>query len=212
MKSEFDKALNMRIIPVVAIQSVESANPLADALIKGRLPCAEITFRTAAAEDVIKTLSKRGDMFVGAGTVLSVEQARIAMNAGARFIVAPGFDANVVQFCLDQDLPVTPGVCTPTDIQKAMTMGLNLVKFFPAEALGGLKTLKAIAAPYSQMKFIPTGGINPTNLSDYLKHPQVTAVGGSWMVGSKMIADGRFNEIAQLTSAALTQVREAAPD
>jgi 2-dehydro-3-deoxyphosphogluconate aldolase/(4S)-4-hydroxy-2-oxoglutarate aldolase len=206
MNTEFEKALRMRIIPVVAIQSAKSAEPLADALIAGGLPCAEITFRTAAAEDVIKTLARRGDILVGAGTVLSVEQARIAREAGARFIVAPGFDADVVRFCLDHDLAVTPGVCTPTDIQKALALGLNLVKFFPAEAIGGLKTLKAIAAPYTQMKFIPTGGINTTNLLDYLEHPQVPAVGGSWMVGSKMIAHGRFDEITELTKAAMTLV------
>jgi 2-dehydro-3-deoxyphosphogluconate aldolase/(4S)-4-hydroxy-2-oxoglutarate aldolase len=211
MVATFKDALEMRVIPVVAIKAAADANPLADALITGGLPCAEITFRTAAAEEVIRHLAKRGDMLVGAGTVLSLEQAQKAIDAGAGFIVSPGFNAKVVRFCLDHDLPVAPGVCTPTDIQMALDMGLTLVKFFPAEAIGGLKTLKAIAAPYTMMKFIPTGGINAKNLCDYLAHSQVPAVGGSWMVSSAMISEHRFDEIARLTQEAVALVDQMKP-
>lgn len=206
MLRSFDQALQQRIIPVVAIKDAKDAHPLGDALIRGGLPCAEITFRTAAAEAVIRTLARRGDITVGAGTVLSVDQARTALDAGAVFIVSPGFDEDVVRFCLDQNIPVTPGVCTPTDIQRALNLGLRLVKYFPAEAMGGLKALKAVAAPFTRMQFIPTGGINAHNLEGYLAHPQVPAVGGSWMVASAMISDGRFDEISRLTREALELV------
>ena len=206
MPINFQQALQKRIIPVVAIHDAENAHPLADSLIEGGLPCAEITFRTEAAEAVIATLSKRGDIFVGAGTVLNIEQAKAAMDAGAGFIVSPGFSEKVVEFCLDHSLPVTPGVCTPTDIQKALEFGLTLVKFFPAQAMGGLKTLKALSGPFTMMAFIPTGGINSQNLGDYLSHPRVPAVGGSWMVKSSLIAEGRFEEITRLTREAMTLV------
>jgi 2-dehydro-3-deoxyphosphogluconate aldolase/(4S)-4-hydroxy-2-oxoglutarate aldolase len=203
VQTTFEQALKKRIIPVVAIHESANAHPLADALIKGGLPCAEITFRTKAAESVIKTLTQREEILVGAGTVLTIEQAKTAIDAGAGFVVSPGFSEKVVEYCLNQSVPVTPGVCTPTDIQRALDLGLNLVKFFPAEAAGGLKTLKAVCAPYTMMTFIPTGGINAKNLCDYLAHPQVPAVGGSWMVKSSLITDRRFDEIAQLTKEAM---------
>ncbi len=206
MPINFEHVLQKRIIPVVAIHAAENAHPLADALIQGGLPCAEITFRTEAAEAVINSLAKRGDILVGAGTVLTLEQAKAAMDAGAGFIVSPGFSEKVVEFCLDHSIPVTPGVCTPTDIQKALEFGLTLVKFFPAEAMGGLKTLKAVSGPFTMMTFIPTGGINAHNLCDYLSHPRVPAIGGSWMVKSSLIAEGRFDEITRLTSEAMTLV------
>ena len=203
MSATFEQALKKRIIPVVAIHETENAHPLADALIEGGLPCAEITFRTEAAESVIKTLAQRQDILVGAGTVLTLEQAKAAAGAGAGFIVSPGLGEKVVQYCLDHSIPVTPGVCTPTDIQRALELGLTLLKFFPAEALGGLKTLKAICAPFTMATFIPTGGINAQNLCDYLAHPQVPAVGGSWMVQSKLITARRFDEITRLTREAV---------
>lgn len=212
MQTTFEHALKKRIIPVVAIHEAENAHPLADALIKGGLPCAEITFRTEAAESVIKTLTQREDILVGAGTVLTIEQAKIAIDAGAGFIVSPGFSEKVIQYCLDRAIPVTPGVCTPTDIQRALDLGLNLLKFFPAEATGGLKTLKAICAPYTMMTFIPTGGINAKNLCDYLGHPQVPAVGGSWMVKSKLITDRRFDDITQLTQEAMALAATVSSD
>ena len=212
MRTPFEQALKNRIIPVVAIHAAENAHPLADALIEGGLPCAEITFRTQAAEAVIKTLAKRGDILVGAGTVLTVEQAKTALDAGANFIVSPGFSEKVVEYCLDQAIPVTPGVCTPTDIQRALDLGLNLLKFFPAEATGGLKTLKAICGPYTMMTFIPTGGINANNLCDYLAHPRVPAIGGSWMVKSALISEHRFDDITRLTREALTLAATVSSD
>jgi 2-dehydro-3-deoxyphosphogluconate aldolase/(4S)-4-hydroxy-2-oxoglutarate aldolase len=140
---------------------------------------------------------------VGAGPVLNIDQANAAMDAGAEFIVSPGFSEKVVEFCLDHSIPVTPGVCTPTDIQKALEFGLTLVKFFPAQAMGGLQTLKAMSGPFTMMTFIPTGGINFQNLGDYLSHPRVPAVGGSWMVKSSLIAEDRFEEITRLTREAM---------
>jgi 2-dehydro-3-deoxyphosphogluconate aldolase/(4S)-4-hydroxy-2-oxoglutarate aldolase len=197
-----------RLVPVVAIQDAGDAAPLADALIEGGLPCAEITFRTDAAEQSIRTMAASSKMLVGAGTVLSVDQVRQAVDAGARFIVSPGFNPEVVEYCVQHAIPVTPGTATPTDIEKAMRMGLEVVKFFPAEAFGGLKTLKAISAPYTQMRFIPTGGIHQDNLADYLQFPKVFACGGSWMVKSNLIAEGHFDEIIRRTQRAVERVQE----
>ena len=209
MKEQFEKVIEYRIVPVVAIQDVDNGTPLAEALIEGGLPCAEITFRTAAAGAVIETLAKRGDMLVGAGTVLNIEQAQTAIDAGACFIVAPGLNPKVVEYCLTHSITVTPGVATPTDIERAMGFGLEIVKYFPAEAFGGLKTLKAISAPYGMMKFIPTGGINAENVCEYLRHPKVAAVGGSWMVSSSLISDRQFETITRLTKEAVALSKEA---
>ena len=203
MKEEFERALALRLIPVVAIHDAGQADPLAEALIAGGLPCAEITFRTEAAADAINKIAARGDMIVGAGTVLKVDQAKQAIDCGAGFIVSPGFSPRVVQYCIDNAIPVTPGVGTPTDIQLALEYGLEILKFFPAEAFGGLKTLKAMSAPFQMMKFIPTGGIGPQNVVEYLKHPKVAACGGSWMVKSDLISQGRFDEITRLTREAV---------
>lgn len=207
MHANLAAVLDLRIIPVVAIDNADDAPALADALIAGGLPCAEITFRTAAAEAAIKSLAARGDITVGAGTVLTVEQAQKAIDAGATFVVAPGLNPKVVRFCQDHDIPVTPGVATPTDIEAAMDLGLEVLKFFPAEAFGGLKTLKAISAPYQAVKFIPTGGLNAANVADYLKHPKVAACGGSWMVKSSFIAEGAFEKITRLTREAVQIVK-----
>jgi 2-dehydro-3-deoxyphosphogluconate aldolase/(4S)-4-hydroxy-2-oxoglutarate aldolase len=209
MKEKFQKTLELRIVPVVAIHNAKDAVALAEALYQGGLPSAEITFRTAAAPEAIQQIAKRSDMLVGAGTVLKVDQVKQAVDSGACFIVSPGFNPKVVQYCLDHQIPVTPGISTPTDIEMALDFGLEIVKFFPAEAFGGLKTLKAMSAPYTMMKFIPTGGIGPHNLLDYLMHPQVPACGGSWMVTSAMIAEGRFDEITRLTREAVEIVSQA---
>lgn len=196
------------IIPVVAIDDAADAAPLGKALLDGGLPCAEITFRTAAAADAIKNMSDAyPDILVGAGTVLSVEQAKQAKAAGAKFVVTPGFDARVVDYCLANDLPITPGVMTPTDINQGIAKGLSVLKFFPAEAAGGINALKAIGGPYVGVKFIPTGGINSNNLADYLALPIVHACGGSFMVNKQMIADGDFETITELSRTAVNIVQ-----
>ena len=207
MNEQFAKVLDARIIPVVAIHDAKDADNLAEALIAGGLPSAEITFRTPAAEAAIKAMARRGDITVGAGTVLTVEQAQKAIGAGAGFVVAPGLNPKVVRFCLDNNTPVTPGVATPTDIETAMDLGLEILKFFPAEAFGGLKTLKAMSGPYQTVKFIPTGGLNAQNVVDYLKFPKVAAVGGSWIVKSDAIANGEFDKITRLTREAVEIVK-----
>jgi 2-dehydro-3-deoxyphosphogluconate aldolase/(4S)-4-hydroxy-2-oxoglutarate aldolase len=209
VKERFQKVLNLRIIPIVAIHDAQNANPLADALIEGGLPSAEITFRTEAALDAISCMAKRGDMLVGAGTVLKVEQARRAVDSGACFIVSPGFNPKVVQYCVENHIPVTPGTSTPTDIERAIDFGLDVVKFFPAEAFGGVRTLKAISAPFGMMRFIPTGGIGPHNLIAYLSLPNIPACGGSWMVKSDLISKGKFTEIIRLTREAMDLVTQA---
>ncbi len=193
----------LKLVPVVAIENAADAGALGDALAAGGLACAEITFRTEAAAEAINTLAKRGDMLVGAGTVMNADQAQRAIDSGAKFIVAPGTNPKVVEFCINATVPITPGVATPSDIDLAMNMGLTVLKFFPAEAMGGLKTLKAIAAPYGMAKFIPTGGINADNLRSYLDLPQVIACGGSWMVSKPLIADGEFDRITELTRQAV---------
>lgn len=197
------------LIPVVAIENAEDAVPLGQALVAGGLPCAEITFRTAAAREAIQAMSNAfPDMLVGAGTVLSVEQAAQAVEAGAKFIVSPGFDVKVVEWCQQNNVPVTPGVLTPTEVAAALNAGLDTLKFFPAEAGGGLKMLKALAGPYVGVKFIPTGGINADNLADYLRFPAVLACGGSWIVKKQLIANHEFDTITQLVMGAVAIVKE----
>jgi 2-dehydro-3-deoxyphosphogluconate aldolase/(4S)-4-hydroxy-2-oxoglutarate aldolase len=196
------------VVPVVAIERSEDAVELGRALLAGGLPCAEITFRTAAAEEAIRQISSSlPEVTVGAGTVLSVDQAERAVSAGAQFIVSPGFNQKVVDWCLKNEIPVTPGVLTPTEIDMALDRELKILKFFPAEAMGGIATLKAIAAPYRGVKFIPTGGINQNNLADYLAQPSVHCCGGSWLVKANLISAGRFDEITQLTQDAMSVVR-----
>ncbi len=196
------------IIPVVAIDDADTAVALGQALLDGGLPCAEITFRTAAAADAIQKMSAAlPDVLVGAGTVLTVEQAEKAAAAGAKFVVTPGFDAAVVDWCLANDMPITPGVMTPTDINQAIAKGLKILKFFPAEAAGGVKALKAIGGPYVGLKFIPTGGISADNLADYLRLPMVHACGGSFMVTKQLITDGQFDTITQLAQMAVDIVK-----
>jgi 2-dehydro-3-deoxyphosphogluconate aldolase/(4S)-4-hydroxy-2-oxoglutarate aldolase len=193
---------DLRVIPVVTIERAEDAMPLADTLIEGGLSCAEITFRTPAAADAMRIMSKRGDILVGAGTVLTVDQVKIALDAGARFMVSPGFNPKVADYCVRKNIFFTPGICTPSDIEAALDFDLNLLKFFPAEAFGGLVTLKAMSGPYTTVKFIPTGGINPQNLAEYLRFPKVVACGGTWIAKSTLISEGKFDDI-------LRNIREA---
>lgn len=207
MDEILEKLGDLGVVPVVAIERAKDATRLGQALLAGGLPCAEITFRTAAAEEAIQRItSELPDVLVGAGTVLSREQAEKAVAAGARFIVSPGFDLKVVDWCLKHAIPVTPGVATPTEINMALDKGLRILKFFPAEALGGVKTLKAIAAPYGGVKFIPTGGVSAGNLADYLSLPAVHACGGSWLVKGKLISAGEFAEITRLAREAVAIV------
>lgn len=198
------------IVPVIAIEDAADAVPLGEALLAGGLPCAEITFRTAAAADAIERMSAaHPDILVGAGTVLSVGQAQQAKAAGAKFVVTPGFDTRVVEWCLENELPITPGVMTPTDINQGIAKELSVLKFFPAEAAGGINALKAIGGPYVGIKFIPTGGINSDNLADYLSLPMVHACGGSFMVKKQLISEGDFEAITELSRTAVDIVQSA---
>jgi len=212
MNELLDQISELGVVPVVAIDRVEHAAALAEALLKGGLPCAEITFRTRAAADSIRTIAnKYPELLLGAGTVLSQDQAEQAVDAGACFIVSPGYNAKVVNWCLQNNIVVTPGVATPTEINMALEAGLSILKFFPAQALGGTKMLKAVSAPYGDVKFIPTGGITAGNLADYLKLPMVIACGGSWLVKRALIAEGQFELITSYVKDAMhiiKQVRE----
>lgn len=197
------------IIPVIAIDDAATAVPLGQALLNGGLPCAEITFRTAAAAEAIQKMSAaHPDIVVGAGTVLTVQQAETAVASGAKFIVTPGFDAAVVDWCIAHGVPITPGVMTPTEINMALNKGITLVKFFPAEAAGGTKALKAIAAPYGGVTFIPTGGVSTGNLADYLSLPMVHACGGSWVATKQLINAGEFEKIEKLTAEGVKLVQQ----
>ncbi len=193
----------LRVIPVIVIENAADAKPLAEALLAGGLPCAEVTFRTAAALEAIKAIAQIPGMLVGAGTVLKPEQAQAAADAGAQFIVTPGFNPRVVGACLSHGIPITPGVSDPTSIEMALEHGLDVVKFFPAEACGGLPYLKAIAAPYSMMRFIPTGGIEPGNLREYLAFPKIVACGGTWMVQADLLKNRDWARVTELTRAAV---------
>jgi 2-dehydro-3-deoxygluconokinase len=199
MESVFNRLKNIRLVPVVKIEDAEKALPLAQALRDGGLPCMEITFRTECAAKALRCITEAfPDMLVGAGTVLTPEQARQAAEAGAQFIVSPGLNPTVVRWCLEHGIPVIPGCATPSDMETALGFGLNVVKFFPAENEGGLGMIKALSAPYGQIRFMPTGGINEKNLSAYLANPNVLACGGSWMVREELIRSGDFEGIKKL--------------
>lgn len=205
MKDVLTHISDSGIVPVIAIDDAENAEPLAGALMDGGLPCAEVTFRTAAAAESIKRIADRyPEMLVGAGTVLTVDQVKTAVDNGARFIVSPGLNPKTVEYCLANGVPVFPGVATPSDVERALELGLSVVKFFPAEANGGLNYLKAMAGPYRQMRFIPTGGIDETNLLSYLRYAPIVACGGSWMVKPETIAERRFDEVRSLTQRAVS--------
>ncbi|MFV0314177.1 MAG: bifunctional 4-hydroxy-2-oxoglutarate aldolase/2-dehydro-3-deoxy-phosphogluconate aldolase [Anaerotignum sp.] len=203
-----EKIKEFKIVPVVKIDSVEDAKPLAKALIAGGLPVAEITFRTEAAFEAIKAMAEIPNMLVGAGTVVNVMQAKRAKEAGARFIVSPGLNVEVVRFAKENNIPIFPGVCTPTEVMAAIELEIEVVKFFPAEAYGGLDTIKALAGPFGNIRFMPTGGIGEKNIKEYLANPQVIACGGSWMVNESFIQGKNFDEVTRMTAAAVKLVQE----
>lgn len=204
-----EKLSKIGIIPVVVLEDAKDAALLGKALMEGGLPAAEVTFRTQAAEESLRILAKEfPDMLLGAGTVLTTKQADRAVEAGAKFIVAPGFNPTVVKHCLEKGYPIVPGVQTPSEMEQAMELGLDFVKFFPAEAAGGLNMIKAVAAPYTNLVFMPTGGINEENVRDYLGFKKIVACGGTWMVKSSLIASGDFDKIKELTQSAAAIVKE----
>lgn len=209
MNEVLAKIQEIGIIPVVVLDRVEDALPLGKALIEGGLPCAEVTFRTEAAEESIRVMSEAfPELLVGAGTVLTTEQVDRAVAAGAKFIVSPGLNPRIVKYCVEKGVVIVPGCANPSDIEQALENGLEVVKFFPAEAIGGLKLIKAMAAPYGGVKFMPTGGINANNVREYLAYDRIVACGGSWMVSGKMIKDGKFDEITELVKEAAQIVKE----
>ena len=209
MSTIIEQFKEIGIIPVVVLDDAKDAEPLARALCEGGLPCAEVTFRTAAAEETIRKMSAAfPDMLVGAGTVLTTEQVDRAVAAGAKFIVSPGFNPEVVRYCQEKNIPITPGIQTPTEIEAALSLGLKTVKFFPAEPAGGLKMIKAIAAPYVDVSFMPTGGISASNVREYLAYDRIVACGGSWMVKKDLVAAGEFDKIREMVAEAAAIVKE----
>ncbi len=210
MNEVLEKIQEIGIVPVVILEDAKDAEPLAKALCEGGLPCAEVTFRTAAAEESIRIMTEKyPDMLVGAGTVLTTEQVDRAVLAGAKFIVSPGLNPQIVKYCVEKGILITPGCANPSDIEQALENGLEVVKFFPAEPAGGLKMIKALAAPYVGVKFMPTGGINATNVRDYLAYDRILACGGSWMVSSDLVKAGDFEKITELTKEAVEIVKES---
>jgi len=200
-----------RLAPVIAIERAEDAGPLADALVAGGLPVAEVTFRTAAGPRTLRAMADRGDVLPIAGTVLTTDQASEAVDAGARLIVTPGTNPRVVEHALGLGVPVCPGVCTPSEVAAALALGLTTLKFFPAEAFGGVATLKALGGPYPTVRFLPTGGVSPENLASYLALPSVVACGGSWMVKPSLYAAGDFAPVEAAVREAVALVRALPP-
>lgn len=189
----------VKIVPTIVLSKPENAVPLAHALIQGGIPCAEVTFRTAEGEDAIRRIAAEvPGILLGAGTVLTPQQVDRAVAAGAQFIVSPGFNPRVVDHCLQKGVPVVPGCITPSEMEQAIERGLTTLKFFPAEAAGGLPFISAVAAPYPMLRFLPTGGVGPANLAAYLAHPKVVACGSSWMVPKDLLDEGRFDEVTRL--------------
>lgn len=191
----FEALRACRVVPVVKLPDAECAEGLGQALLRAGLPCVEVTFRSAAAEAAIRILSAMPGLLVGAGTVRSVDQARAAQRAGARFIVSPGLREDVVRHCVEAGIPVSPGVCTPSEVERALDAGAKVLKFFPAENFGGVGTLKALGAVYPDVPFMPTGGINAENLSRYLALDNVLCCGGSWLADGKLLSERRYEEI-----------------
>jgi 2-keto-3-deoxy-phosphogluconate aldolase (EC 4.1.2.14) len=210
MSSIFDEIKKYGIVPVIKLAQPSEAIPLASALLEAGLPVAEITFRTAAAKEAIRALrAKFPAMLVGAGTVTTLEQVEAAQAAGAMFIVTPGFNPRIVDACIERGIPIVPGVNSPSQVEQGLERGLTVLKFFPAEASGGIKMLKALHGPYSDVSFVPTGGIDTANLAQYIALSNVAAIGGSWMVKEDLIASGKFDEITALCKEALAIVRQA---
>lgn len=209
MNEVLEKIQKIGIVPVVVLNDAKDAEPLAKALCNGGLPCAEVTFRTDAAEESIRIMSEKyPEMLVGAGTVLTTEQVDRAVAAGAKFIVSPGLNPKIVKYCVEKNIQITPGICTPSEAEQAIENGLEVVKFFPAEPAGGLKMIKAMAAPYTGLKFMPTGGINATNVKEYLAYDKILACGGSWMVKGSLVEAGEFDKIEAMTKEAVEIVKE----
>ncbi|HIU75254.1 MAG TPA: bifunctional 4-hydroxy-2-oxoglutarate aldolase/2-dehydro-3-deoxy-phosphogluconate aldolase [Candidatus Pelethocola excrementipullorum] len=209
MSTILEQLAGFGVVPVVVLNDVKDAEPLAKALCDGGLPCAEVTFRTAAAEESIRKMTEKyPEMLVGAGTVLTTDQVDRAVAAGAKFIVSPGFDPEIVDYCLDKGIQVLPGCVTPSEVAQGVKRGLKVLKFFPAEQYGGVSTIKAMAAAYVGIKFMPTGGVSTKNLKDYLSCDKIYACGGSWMVKGDMIAAGEFDKITELTKEAVAMVKE----
>ena len=213
MQDTLTALAHARLVPVVVLDDAADAASLAQALVDGGLPIAEVTFRTAAAADAIRTMADRGDMLVGAGTVLTPEQVDQAVAAGATYVVSPGLSRAVVERCREHGVLALPGAVTATEIQAVLELGLSTVKFFPAGTSGGAAAIAALAAPFGGVSFVPTGGVGPGNLLDYLRIPAVVAVGGSWMVPNDRIRSGDFDEVRRLTAqaVALTQRLKVTP-
>ena len=210
MNKILEKIQEIGIVPVVVLEDAKDARPLGKALCEGGLPCAEVTFRTDAAEEVIQILTKEfPHMLVGAGTVLTTGQVDRAVAAGAKFIVSPGLNPRVVKYCVEKGILIIPGCSNPSDIEQALEQGLDVVKFFPAEAAGGLKMIKAMTAPYVGVKFMPTGGINIENVKEYLAYDRIIACGGSWMVKGDLVKAGNYEEITALSKEAVEIVKES---
>lgn len=208
MEEMKEKLRAMKIVPVVKLDDTKDAVPLAKALVEGGLPCAEVTFRTeAAAESIKRMLEAFPDMLVGAGTVLTTEQVDAAIEAGAKFIVSPGLNPKTIRYCQEKNIPILPGVATASEIEQALELGLDTVKFFPAEVNGGLLAIKALSAPYHMMHFMPTGGVGPQNVKDYLAFDKVLACGGTWMVKDALINGGEFEKIKEMTKEAVDIVK-----
>ena len=209
MSEMLKKIEGFGVVPVVVLNDAKDAAPLAKALCEGGLPCAEVTFRTEAAEESIRIMATEfPEMVIGAGTVLTIDQVDRAVGAGAKFIVSPGFDPEIVDYCISKNIPVLPGCITPSEVTQAVKRGLEVVKFFPAEQFGGVATLKALAAPFTSVRFMPTGGISAKNLADYLGFKKIVACGGSWMVKGDMVAAGEFDKIKEMTAEAVALVKE----
>ena len=210
MKNVMNRLALAGVVPVVVLENAKDAVPTAKAMVAGGIDVMEITFRTAAAADSIKAVSENcPEMLVGAGTVVTLEQCKKAVASGAKFIVAPGFDEEVVRWCVENNVPVTPGCVTPTEIMAAMKLGLKVVKFFPAGVYGGLPAMKALSGPFGGIKFIPTGGVNAQNLAEYISAPFIHAVGGSWVCPKADISAGNFEKITALCREAHAMIEEA---
>ena len=204
-----EKVFETGIVPVVVLNNVEDAVPLASALLKGGIDFMEITFRTECAAECIAVISKEvPDMTVGAGTVLNVEQAKLAVECGAKFIVSPGLDEATVKWAIENNIPVIPGCVTPTEIMKAISLGLKVVKFFPADVYGGIKAIKALSAPFGQVKFLPTGGVSEANLPEFASNKSVIAVGGSWVCKKDDIINHDWDKITELSANAVKIIKE----
>ena len=207
--SIFEHFYNTGVIPVLEIDSVHRAVPLAESLSMGGLPVAEVTLRTEAALDAIRAIAHaRTGIVVGAGTILNVGHAQAARDAGAQFLVSPGMTEEVVGWAQENHMPVLAGAVTPSEMMRGLNLGLSILKFFPAESMGGLKAIRALSDPFPQLRFMPTGGINPSNLAEYLQMEKIHAVGGSWMAKRQMIAEAQFAEITRLAKEASDLVKQ----